>query len=99
LKFLIDGTGTAFAPGQAYSYQIAQMAGQDLSTVTITNPAQFTAIGFLATGFSLTGSSNGALYVGFTPVPEPAHALGLVAATFGAGAWGRRRARGRKAGA
>lgn len=91
LRFVIDGTGTTFTPGQAYSYQVLQITGQDLTSFTISNQAQFTAIGFTASAFSVTGNASGALFVGFTPVPEPMCVIGICGAAMGAGAWIRRR--------
>jgi fibronectin-binding autotransporter adhesin len=100
LRFVIDGTGTAFTLNQAYSYRVGQVfatAGvpQDLSTVQLTGPAfqgQFTTVGFTAESFSLTGDANGFLYVGFTPVPEPGAVLAVCVAGLAAFVGVRRRA-------
>jgi fibronectin-binding autotransporter adhesin len=89
--FTIDGTGVSFSPGQSYSYQIASGAG-DQSALNITNQAQFTAIGFGATGFSAGGTAGGAVYVNFTPVPEPTMMLAIIAVGSALG-YARRRTR------
>jgi len=88
----IDGTGVSFTNGSAYSYQVAQGAG-DQSALNITSPAQFVAVGFLAdtTAFSLTGNGSGAIFLNFTPVPEPTTILAASAGLLGLGAWVRRR--------
>jgi autotransporter-associated beta strand protein len=72
----IDAGATTFTDGVAYSYLVASGAGVgDQSTLSITNPSQFTfasSLGYTASGFSLTGD-NGNIYLNFTPVvPEPA---------------------------
>jgi autotransporter-associated beta strand protein len=98
LRFVIDGTGTAFTPGQPYSYRVAQVftspgVPQDLSTVQLTGAGvqgQFSTVGFQAADFSLTGDAGGFLYVGFTPVPEPVTVLALAAAGLGLGRLRRR---------
>ncbi len=74
---VIDGTGTAFTLGAAYSYAVARV-GPDgtLTPVTITDPARFTAVGFTATDFSLT-TAGGAAFVNFTATPEPGAVLWL----------------------
>jgi fibronectin-binding autotransporter adhesin len=89
----INGAGVSFAQGQSYSYQILRAPATDLSALNITNQAQFTAVGFSANNFSLTGNSGGAVYVNFvTPVPEPAAVLVICLAGFGVG-YVRRRVR------
>jgi autotransporter-associated beta strand protein len=89
---VVDGTGVTFVP-QSYSYKVAQ-ANSDQSSLNITNQAQFAAIGFTATNFSLTGDVTGAVFLNFTPVPEPA-TVGLVAAA-GLGLVGRVRRKPRR---
>jgi hypothetical protein len=89
--FTVNGTGVSFTPGQSYSYQIASGAG-DQSALNITNQAQFTAIGFAATNFLAAGTAGGAVYVNFTPVPEPAMVLAIVAVGSAVG-YARRRIR------
>jgi hypothetical protein len=83
--FTIDGTGLTFQTNTSYSYQIAQGMGNQ-SALSITTPAQFTAVGFSTTGFNLsvTGNANGGVFLNMIPmaVPEP---VGLLAA--GAAAW------------
>src|SRR5207302_774521 len=81
IVIVVDGTGAAFDPSQSYSYQVGAFTGSDLSGVSVTNPSQFTAVGFGSSSFtfSLTGNSGGALFLNLTPVPEPATALGLAA--------------------
>ena len=91
LQIIIDGTGTAFTQGQEYSYRVGQAftspgVPTDLTFVQLVGPSfqgQFTAIGFQADTFSLTGDANGFLYVGFTPVPEPTTILGIAALSLG----------------
>jgi autotransporter-associated beta strand protein len=94
LRFIIDGTGTTFTMNQAYSYRVAQVAGQDLSGVQLTGATfqgQFSTVGFQAINFSLTGDTAGILYLGFTPVPEPGTILGIGTVVMGIGAWVRKR--------
>ena len=71
-----------------------QVVGQDLSSIALSGPAVqplFSAIGFQAADFTLTGDASGNLYVGFTPVPEPATVLGLASGVLGIGVLIRRR--------
>jgi autotransporter-associated beta strand protein len=91
-KVVIDGTGTTFAPGQPYSYQVGQSAGQNLSGLSVTDQSLFTTVGFTASNFALTGDAGGGMYVSFTaaPVPEPGAVLGLASFVAGAGAVARR---------
>jgi fibronectin-binding autotransporter adhesin len=93
LNYVVDGTGTPFVQFQTYSYQIGLIEGQDLSTVNVTDPARFTAVGFSSASvqFALTGGAGGQVYITFTPVPEPATVLGLAAAALGIGGLIRRR--------
>jgi autotransporter-associated beta strand protein len=90
LHFLVDGTGTAWSLHQAYSYQIGLVVGEDLSLVNITNPSQFTFVGFVANSVSLTGDAGGAIYLNFTPVPEPGTVLAFGAVGLGLAGLGRR---------
>jgi autotransporter-associated beta strand protein len=86
IQIVVDGTGTAFNPAASYSYQIALVAGQDQSTINVTDPARFTPIGFTDSfHFSLTGDSGGAVFLNMAPVPEPAAILGLTAGVLGVG--------------
>jgi hypothetical protein len=58
---------------------------------TFNSALQFTAVGFTATSFSLTGTAGGAVYVNFTaPVPEPGAVLAVCAAVLAAGGYVRR---------
>jgi fibronectin-binding autotransporter adhesin len=85
INLAVNGAGTTFTTGQSYSYQIAQVAGQNFSTLDIVNPAQFTNIGFTPAVESLTGNSSGAVFLNITPVPEPTHVLffaGVLAAAY-----------------
>ena len=76
------------------AYQgLAQLTG-DQSGVNITNPSQFSFVGFAVESASLTGDAGGALYLNFTPVPEPAAVLGLAALGLGLAAGLGRKARG-----
>jgi autotransporter-associated beta strand protein len=80
--FRIDGTGVAFTLDQPYSYQIASGAGNQ-SGLNITSAAQFVTVGFAATSLSVTGNASGAIFLSFTPVPEPGTVLGVYAAAAG----------------
>jgi hypothetical protein len=54
--------------------------------LNITNPAQFTAIGFTADSISITGDGAGTVYlnlVNVTPIPEPGFLLAAAAAGLG----------------
>jgi fibronectin-binding autotransporter adhesin len=96
LIFTVDGTGTPFVVGETYSYQIANMVGNDMSGIT-TSPSQFVATGFTdPTLFSITGN-GGAVYLNISPVPEPATVLGLSAGALALGGYIRRRVRGQGA--
>jgi autotransporter-associated beta strand protein len=79
----IDGTGTAFQAGQPYSYRVGQAAGQNLSGLSVTTQSRFTAVGFAASSFALTGDAGGGIYVSFTAAAVPEPGLMLVWASFG----------------
>jgi hypothetical protein len=83
-----------FTPSSPYSYQIGERVGQDLSALNITSLSNFTTIGFSASSISVTGDAGGAVYLTFTPVPEPV-SLTIVAGLglAGFGAWRRKRAK------
>ncbi len=86
----IDGTGATLIVGSQYSYKI----GQAGSAITVPNNADVTfspPIGFTATDYSLSTDGTNALYLNFTPVPEPGTILGLVALGLGAVRLARRR--------
>jgi autotransporter-associated beta strand protein len=73
----IDVTATDFSGASGldpYSYQIASGAGNQ-ATLNITNQSQFSMLGWSATNYSLTGDASGAVYLNFTPVPEPVSVL------------------------
>jgi autotransporter-associated beta strand protein len=82
-KLIVDGTGTAFTPGTRYSYQLARVGGQDMSTLDVTDQSRFSTIGFDATDFRLSGDASGAVFLSFTPVPEPGLILLIAAAGVG----------------
>src|SRR5205823_1467685 len=75
---------------QAYSYQVARVAGQNLSSLNVTDPALFGTVGFASGDFRLSGDSGGAVYLSFTPVPEPGAVLLVAAAGAGLVGVGRR---------
>ncbi len=93
-KIVIDGTGTSFVYNEKYSYQIAHSVGQDLSTLDVTDQSAFSTIGFDAKDFHLFGNSSGAVFLNFTPVPEPGTVLGIAAAGLSVLTLGRRWRRG-----
>jgi autotransporter-associated beta strand protein len=90
LLITIDGTGTAFTLNSPYSYFVGK-APSFASAVNITNPAQFSTVGFSASNFSLTSDGLGDLVLSFTPVPEPAALLAVCAAALAGGGLLRRR--------
>jgi hypothetical protein len=103
-RFIIDGTGTTFEPGQSYSYQVGQvdfnLIGILLGDVTIGAGAgeqsQFSTVGLAnASNFSWTLTAEGVAYLNFTvsPVPEPTTVLALAAGALGLGKLARRRYR------
>jgi len=103
-RFVIDGTGTAFSPGESYSYGVGQvdfnLLGVLLGDVTIGaglgGQAQFSTIGLAnASDFSWTLTQEGTVFLNFTvsPVSEPATVLVLAAGALGLGNLARRRLR------
>jgi len=91
-RFIVDGTGAAFTPGQSYSYRVGQVdtniLGLVVGDVTIGTgageQAQFSTIGLAASDFSWTLTAGGAAYLNFTvaPVPEPTTVLALAVGAF-----------------
>ena len=82
IHILVDGGGNTFNPLLSYSYQVAQVDGQNLSGISITNQSQFTTSNFdNANQFliSVTGNSGGAIFLNIAPVPEPTMVFGLAA--------------------
>ena len=82
IHILVDGGGNTFNPLLSYSYQVAQVDGQNLSGISITNQSQFTTSNFdNANQFliSVTGNSGGAIFLNIVPVPEPTMVFGLAA--------------------
>ena len=103
-RFIIDGTGATFSPGQSYSYQVGQfdlnLLGLLLGDVTIGagagEQAQFSTVGLAnVSNFSWTLTAEGVAYLNFTvsPVPEPTTVLALAAGALGVGQLVRRRYR------
>jgi fibronectin-binding autotransporter adhesin len=88
INIIVDGTGLTFDQAM-YSYKIAQLPGTQ-SGIMITDPSRFTFVGFTVQSASLTGDSGGAVYLNFTPVPEPA-VLGIAAGSLALGGLFRRR--------
>ena len=95
-RFIIDGTGTTFAQGQSYSYQVGQidfnLIGILLGDITIGagagEQAQFSTVGLAnASDFSWTLTTEGDVFLNFTvsPVPEPTMVLALAAGALGLG--------------
>jgi hypothetical protein len=76
MNVVVDGTGQTFDPSVPYSYKVAQLTG-DQSAINITILSQFAFVGFSVQSASLTGDAGGAIYLNFTPVPEPATVLGI----------------------
>lgn len=96
LHILVDGGGNTFDPLLRYSYQVAQVVGQDVSGLSITNQAQFTPTGFADPNlflFSVTGNNTGAIFLNIAPVPEPTMVFGLAAGALSLGGLLRRRIR------
>jgi fibronectin-binding autotransporter adhesin len=92
MNVVVDGTGIAFDQSVHYSYKVAQATG-DQSGFSITDPSRFTFLGFSAQAASLMGDSGGAIYLDFTPVPEPGTLLAAGAAGLGLAELIRRRRR------
>lgn len=81
----LTGDNTQFTPYQPYSYQVATVpAGSTIGTVTFDT----TAFPVYNTSLNVVGTS---VYLNFTPVPEPATALGIAGAALGLVAAIRRR--------
>ena len=96
IHILVDGGGNTFNPLLSYSYQVAQVDGQNLSGISITNQSQFTTSNFdNANQFliSVTGNSGGAIFLNIAPVPEPTMVFGLAAGALSLGGLVRRRIR------
>jgi autotransporter-associated beta strand protein len=72
--FDIEANSANLLPDQPYSFHVASGAG-DQSSLNITDPSRFTGQG--DHNLSLTGDSNGNVFLNFTPVPEPATLLGI----------------------
>lgn len=96
-KYIVDGTNANFAPDQTYSYKIAQGPNSQAS-LDITDQSLFSTVGFNAADhrFSITGDTNGAVFLNISPVPEPAMVLGIAAGALGLGGVVRRRLRARQ---
>jgi hypothetical protein len=82
-NYTVDGTGVTFVDGATYSYKIMQDSAVDTSSLNLATQSQFTAVGFSATNFSLTGDGTGGVYLAFAVIPEPGTLLGLGAAGMG----------------
>ena len=91
MNVIVDVTGLTFEQEKLYSYKVAQF-GDDQSGVAIPT-AQFTFVGLPNGVFSasLNGNSSGALFLNFTPAPEPGTVLAFAAAGLGLGGLLRRR--------
>jgi fibronectin-binding autotransporter adhesin len=89
MNIVVDGTGLTFTAGVNYSYKVAQLTGNQ-SAVNITAPGQFTFVGFSAQSASLTGNATGAIFLDFTPVPEPGTVFAVAAAGLGLAGLARR---------
>lgn len=84
---VIGGGSSGFVNTNSYSWRVASATG----AVAIGAPT-FTTTGLNTGGGSFTLSSGaGAVYVTFSPVPEPAHVLLACGAAFGGVQWFRRR--------
>jgi autotransporter-associated beta strand protein len=95
LLISIDGTGTSFTSGSAYSYFVGQAPTFSMSTIN--TQSQFSTVGFSASNFSLFNDGAGHLVLNFTPVPEPAALLAVCAGVMVGGGLLRRRWKGRHA--
>jgi fibronectin-binding autotransporter adhesin len=91
-NILVNATATNFALQQSYSYQIIGGAG-DQSALNVVAPGQFTFVGVVVDPAltSLTGNGSGAVFLNFTPVPEPTTIFGFAAGILAVGSCIRRR--------
>jgi fibronectin-binding autotransporter adhesin len=86
-------TGTGFDNTQKYSWLIATINGGTLSGVPTLGVVSGTDFSSLAGGTFTIGSDSGAVYLNFTPVPEPLTILSLSALGLAAVQGVRRRRR------
>ncbi len=90
---MIDGTGLTFNLSQSYSYLVARLP-TGAPAININDQSRFQTIGFVDTPENIAlVTDSGAVYLNFTPVPEPATVLGLAAGALGLGGYVRRRFR------
>ncbi len=85
----VDGTGQTFVAGNDYDFFILQSP----SAVTLPGTVTFNPTNFATPGaFSLNLAAGGnAVYVTFTPVPEPATAMAIAFGGVAVAGWYRRR--------
>jgi autotransporter-associated beta strand protein len=79
-NIVVDGTGVGFTLNSPYSYVVARkdVLGS-ISSISITDQARFSTVGFSAVNLTLTSDAN-TIYLNFIPVPEPLFALPIAVA-------------------
>jgi autotransporter-associated beta strand protein len=83
-NIVIDWTGIAFTQHEVYSYRVGQSTAA--IGLNITDQSKFKMVDdYPATNFSLTADGTGAIFLTFTPVPEPGTILGIAAGAIGLG--------------
>jgi autotransporter-associated beta strand protein len=80
---VIDATGMSFTLGQPYSYLVGQSSAA--VGLNVTDQTRFQTIGFTGNTFGLAADGTGAIFLTFTPVPEPATIFGIAAGALGLG--------------
>jgi hypothetical protein len=78
LRFEVNASAVAGSlVARSYSYQIGQVSGLAGGGQAYLDLLSFSVVGFTAQSISATVTPGGAVYLNFTPVPEPGTVLGL----------------------